>query len=703
MGMAAGQARLLSITSRMSDNELRAQIINNEKMRLATQSSQVSEAYVAALNEAQLMFTNYDADNNASYQQLTFNSLTAYNQYNNQYGLSNASGQILVSESDAINFQNSGGNLNTFLSYYGLQETTTYFEDLAQYENNKMPANADNPDGTAERTGNSIKYYTGNTYLDEDENDTWVERPEEADSNMTAEELENIYFGTETTPSYAETVSTQLYHDYLQGITDYQMAYSTFKEDIGPKLQDVINDVLSDNSKASGWTISNLSDKGVLKALAEEYKQYVTDSAVSQLDTLIDEIDTLGAYKTTTYSNATITKVAQGDTNISDINTDTESTYNPGYIYVVKDSAGQDLFAFSGSGNYGTYIYFKDEAGNWSGMKDSHYGGSSNQIKYNSSSGGFNYKYADGDYGERYSFTIDNSALAGLATGASISGVVVTEKTKDNATDLARAQTIQQELESILFNNVAPMKCRTLCSSYTACETAGNRLFSALFGETPTGNFDYSQLLDPDWIQNVLDNGGYYKPEGSTTGTYIANANNPEFLATKANFENIQNALMLDNIMSTYGEPQWAWIDMTSPTDSYNENGEAKAQWYTNLFERMQKGYQVLQDGLASSSEWIQFAFESGIVNLEQVDSDNNWQTTNYTNCSDITEQTNDAAVTIAEAEYNAAMNKIENKDKRYDLELKNIDTEHNSLQTEYDSIKSAIDKNIERTFKIYS
>ena len=48
-------------------------------------------------------------------------------------------------------------------------------------------------------------------------------------------------------------------------------------------------------------------------------------------------------------------------------------------------------------------------------------------------------------------------------------------------------------------------------------------------------------------------------------------------------------------------------------------------------------------------------------------------------------------------------MAKIENKDKRYDLELKNIDTEHNSLQTEYDSIKTAIDKNIERTFKIYS
>ena len=48
-------------------------------------------------------------------------------------------------------------------------------------------------------------------------------------------------------------------------------------------------------------------------------------------------------------------------------------------------------------------------------------------------------------------------------------------------------------------------------------------------------------------------------------------------------------------------------------------------------------------------------------------------------------------------------MNKIEAKDKRYDLELKNIDTEHQSLQTEYDSIKSVIDKNVERNFKYFN
>ena len=157
--------------------------------------------------------------------------------------------------------------------------------------------------------------------------------------------------------------------------------------------------------------------------------------------------------------------------------------------------------------------------------------------------------------------------------------------------------------------------------------------------------------------------------------------------------------IVLDNIMNTYGEPKTAWINM----NDQNDNGEAKAQWYTNLYNRIyQCGYSVLKDGLASSEDWIKYAFESGIVTMEQVDSYNEWNQLNYNNCSDITEQTDTRAVTIAEAEYNAAMNKIENKDKRYDLELKNIDTEHNSLQTEYDSIKAAMDKNIERTLKLY-
>ena len=130
MGLAASQARLLSITSRLADNELRSQTINNAKMRLSSDTAQASEDYLNALNNANLMFSNYDVYGNSQEQLLTFNSLMGYSPYNNQYGLINSSGQILVSEADAAAYEAAHGDLNTFLENKGLVYDTSYFEHL---------------------------------------------------------------------------------------------------------------------------------------------------------------------------------------------------------------------------------------------------------------------------------------------------------------------------------------------------------------------------------------------------------------------------------------------------------------------------------------------------------------------------------------------------------------------------------------------
>ena len=72
MGLAASQARLLTLTARLADNELRSQTINNAKMRLSTESSQASENYINALNNATLKFTNYGLDGTEKTQNLSF-------------------------------------------------------------------------------------------------------------------------------------------------------------------------------------------------------------------------------------------------------------------------------------------------------------------------------------------------------------------------------------------------------------------------------------------------------------------------------------------------------------------------------------------------------------------------------------------------------------------------------------------------------
>ena len=143
------------------------------------------------------------------------------------------------------------------------------------------------------------------------------------------------------------------------------------------------------------------------------------------------------------------------------------------------------------------------------------------------------------------------------------------------------------------------------------------------------------------------------------------------------------------------------------PVYGYMKNGEdatAEAEWYTNLFGKIEEcGYKTLEKGLASSTEWMKYALENGIGLIEQLNTVNGWNKITYNSCSDITEETNSQKVTLAEAQYNKAMNQIQAKDERFDLELKNIDTEHASLQQEYESVKKAMEQNVQRTFKLYS
>ena len=123
MGLAASQARLLSITSRLSDNELRSQTITNAKMSLATKTSDASSQYMNALNSTQLMFSTYDASGNKMTQRLSAVSLATYGELKNQYGVINNAGQIMVSEVDAANYLASA-TLADFLEKYGVAEAT---------------------------------------------------------------------------------------------------------------------------------------------------------------------------------------------------------------------------------------------------------------------------------------------------------------------------------------------------------------------------------------------------------------------------------------------------------------------------------------------------------------------------------------------------------------------------------------------------
>ena len=119
MGMAASQARLLTITARLNNIELQSQNISNAKIRLANATDQASDKYVKALNKTQYLFNTYNANGDIVSYDLSGAALTQYGELKNQYGLINSAGQILVSERDAANYQNSN-TLEEFLDKYGV-------------------------------------------------------------------------------------------------------------------------------------------------------------------------------------------------------------------------------------------------------------------------------------------------------------------------------------------------------------------------------------------------------------------------------------------------------------------------------------------------------------------------------------------------------------------------------------------------------
>ena len=79
------------------------------------------------------------------------------------------------------------------------------------------------------------------------------------------------------------------------------------------------------------------------------------------------------------------------------------------------------------------------------------------------------------------------------------------------------------------------------------------------------------------------------------------------------------------------------------------------------------------------------------------------WFDTSTSSNTQLAVESDSAELAKAEAKYNAATLKINNKEKLLDNDLKALDTEHTALKTEQDSIKSLVKENVEKTFNLFS
>jgi len=66
-------------------------------------------------------------------------------------------------------------------------------------------------------------------------------------------------------------------------------------------------------------------------------------------------------------------------------------------------------------------------------------------------------------------------------------------------------------------------------------------------------------------------------------------------------------------------------------------------------------------------------------------------------------EVSDETDIARAEAEYEAALKKIDRKDDKYDKELAAIENQRKALTNEMDTLNTCIDENVDRTFKLFS
>ena len=533
MGMSASQARLLSITARLNHVELETQYLSNAKIRLSDSTQRASDKYVAALNKTEYQYNYYNAAGDKITMPLTGAALTTYGELKNQYGLINSAGQILVSELDAANFQNSN-TLEEFLEKYGV------LGELG--------------------TGDTIQ----------------VINPE-----------------------------------YETAWDDYYKEYEKWESE----KPDPTDEIYNPPPAATGQSI---------------YEQFIS-------------------------TGGCLSGAVGGSCC---------------YMHVLSDAIGPGKHTTS-SGE--TFEVTSSLPWNW------------------------------------------NTAYHSREVWDPI-----TQKLK----------------ETYCSGDVIEGGTETVEASYGTVIVGGSP-------SDPTMTV-YQRIVDLLWeVHDEYDGtstGGQASAENLEKFFYLIEHDLEQFKETEPEFDEEQYEKDL---------AAWEAEEPDEPTVSQYIDEETraikdldKAQWYVNLWHRMNgtsdfkagfgnsadyiagngwasksetdQNWAVLKDGDMNSEEYLKYAIENGLITLEQVqfvdpsDSESGieqaqWTSIVFSTAQDITEQKDQIAITKAETEYNQALREIEAKDKEYDTQIKKLDTEHNALQTEYDSIKSVIEKNVERSFKIFS
>ncbi len=265
MGMAAGQARLLSITARLTDNENMGQSLSFAKQRLADETEQVNAKYNAALSATKLTVLTGFNGSVANYSDISYGLMTGYNTVGcgKQYVVANAKGETLVTKKLAEAFEAGNGDLNVFLEKLG-------------YSISDIDVNAEDAGQKVHEAWDKYLKSVGKSFEDEEHGDGTV-APE-----ITYNAGNTTFIGSYATYSYGG----------MQHIINYE---GTTKEQ--RELYDYAMAITANLAKGDAFGLQTVQDDPENAGLVQYYRNIFNEMSQHGYYTEANEVDTLANTK----------------------------------------------------------------------------------------------------------------------------------------------------------------------------------------------------------------------------------------------------------------------------------------------------------------------------------------------------------------------------------------------------------------------
>lgn len=672
MGMAASQARLLSITARLTNNENTGQSISYSKQRLADQTQQITNEYNEALSSTKLTVLTGFNGAEATYSDISYNLMTGLQMAENtkQYIVTDTKGRILVTEELANAYKQSSGNYNQFLANLGYSQSDMTVQNTATLsENDKINA---------------------------------------------ATKLHEAW------DKYFATVGINLGNVEHDGYLEEFKWNNTWSTNEQGKYLDKNGNVIDTSGKTADEIAAILQNQGY-SFVGSGYTSYILINADGQP---IDENGNI-LYKTNADGN-----VVNADGEAVDKDTYSEDVAkNPNYELKYVDKTTGNVVGFDAySADITTNSKYKKGYQQADGTVITDYDGYSNNVK-NTSTNKQRYVDKNGNIvafdkdsnndnkNDSYSTAITNNPDYTLRYVDKDNNII----DYDDFSDTTKLGTLGYYYDDGTGNLV-----KENYDSYSEYNQYNTNYELRYYDKTTGELVPYDEYSDDAKSEIQYDSSKFvYKPinyEGTTQESRdlydYAMAITEAFMRTEESLTDAQKA-------------QNQYYDLSNYKSASNADNTSALKYYKNIFTKMQTSgyftytttaakansdpehykYASIGTGTAGNVQksplkdnvTFEDALRDGTLRLEYFSStDKEFVSTSISEDNCIQEVSDDRAIAAAESKYNQDMADLENKDKKLDLELKKLDTEHSALQTEYDSVKNVVDKNVENSFKTF-